>query len=246
MLSVLLRGPFQAAINQYDQHQFSTRHVTVQSESEQCPFVTKTYHLLKETRLYRFTHSVKLICSDKNYRTWGDTKIKDKVPGTKEALTSHDATARWKDSFREASAVLALSTGRSAGTSQEGTAAKLGVSKGTQELTTREENQRGLQAQESLWREATPAEAYKEVFLWMQFTTAGGFGERVSESRVAAENQGLGKITEALTHYAWQELGLYSGSNQEPIHNFTKKKNWTGTLERSSKWIHVYVWLNSW
>ena len=54
----------------------------------------------------------------------GYTKIKDKVPGSKEALT--------KDSFRKVSAALALS---SAGTPQEGAVAKLGVSKGTQELT---------------------------------------------------------------------------------------------------------------
>ena len=39
------------------------------SESQQCDSVTKTYHLLKATRPYRSTHSVKLICSDKNYRT---------------------------------------------------------------------------------------------------------------------------------------------------------------------------------
>lgn len=110
-----------------------------------------------------------------------------------------------------------------------------------------EEKQRALQAQESLWREARearPAEADEEVFLRVQLTTAGGSGERVLESREAAEKQRLDQITEALKHYAWQELGLYSESNKEPIHNFTKKKNWTGTLERSSKWIHVYVWLS--
>ena len=221
----------------------------MQSEREQCPSVTKTYHLLKETRLYRFTHSVKLTCSGKNHRAWGDTKIKDKVPGTKEALTSHDATARWRDTSEKQAPCWHQHRPLS-GHLTGGACCQAGSLRGhTGTHHTWEEDQRGLQAQERLWREAreaTPAEAYKEVFLRMQFTTAAGFGERVSESRAAAEKQGLAKITEALTHYAWQELGLYSGSNQEPIHNFTKKKNWTGTLERSSKWIHVYVWLNSW
>ena len=60
----------------------------------------------------------------------------------------------------------------------------------------------------------------------------------------AAEKQELDQITEALKHHAWQELGLYSRNNKEPIHNFTKKKNQTGTLERPSTWIHVYVWLS--
>ena len=70
------------------------------------------------------------------------------------------------------------------------------------------------------------------------------WGQGAGKAHAAAEKLGLDQITEALKHYVWQELGLYSGSNKEPIHNFTKKKNWPGTLERSSKRIHVYVWLS--
>ena len=68
------------------------------------------------------------------------------------------------------------------------------------------------------------------------------WGEGAGKAPEAAEKQALDQITEALKYYAWQTL--YSRSNKEPIHNFTKKKNQTGTLERPSTWIHVYIWLS--